>query len=450
MSQYDLNAYFCHPWKTHVSVNLAMWQAMSADCNLVIDRPTIFEGSDPPFYINRIESLFQQTDIFVACLPFQQQPMGEQCSQFALFEIRMAERAGLTRFVLYDPRTRFQPPKYVGMDSRYVPCRIDELSAQLSSNARLTFVDLFKNWLSWVILSKRPRVERTSFESGILVSSSKTKKGLRTAIQKGMREAGFGTPIDLENDPNGDSDLLEILRSLRLLVVDLSDPKLLPIYHLAHALSIPCLRLHQNDNKLHDNHLPSILRGHTEGYHKDIIRIGSGDQFVKAISERASASASEYHAIVSPSVGNSEIQRRGYVKHLVFVSHDLKGENREVIDCLVQRFDELGIEFFEYETSNRAGDDWRAKMEAGLAIMTHFVAIQSPTYDQSVACTQEMGRARDRESRKEVVIRAFRQHNRGSPSVILRDQNTTHQPLPPDPDAAAKLVTENVLSAIRR
>lgn len=110
MRQYDLNAYYSHPWRTHVSVNLAIWQAMSADCNLIIDRPTIFEGIDPPFYINRIESLFQQTDVFVACLPFQQQPTGElgpQCSPFALFEIRMAERAGLTRFVLYDPRTQF-------------------------------------------------------------------------------------------------------------------------------------------------------------------------------------------------------------------------------------------------------------------------------------------------------------------------------------------------------
>lgn len=265
-----------------------------------------------------------------------------------------------------------------------------------------------------------------------------------------MRGAGFDIPIDLEKDPDSDSDVLEILRSLRLLVVDLSDPKLFPICHLAHALSIPCLRLHVNNDKLRDDHLPSILRGHREGYHKDIIRIGDGDQFVKAISERAKASASEYHAIVNPSVGNSEIQRRGYHKHLVFVSHDLKGENRAVVDCLVQKFDELGIEFFEYETSNRAGENWRAKMEAGLENMTHFVAIQSPTYDPSVACTEEMNKAQDRHSRKEVEIRAFRQHNRGSPSVILRDHNTTHQPLPSNPEAAAKIITENVLLSIRR
>ena len=133
-------------------------------------------------------------------------------------------------------------------------------------------------------------------------------------VEVGLRRAGFDSPLDLLRMSSCDAELMESLRSLRLLVVDLSDDKLLPIYHLAHAISVPCLRLHVDDHTDHDYHLPKILQGHWFGYRNDIIRIGD-EKIEQQIFERAQASVTDSHTIVDLSVGNAEIQRRGAAGH---------------------------------------------------------------------------------------------------------------------------------------
>jgi hypothetical protein len=48
------------------------------------------------------------------------------------------------------------------------------------------------------------------------------------------------------------------------------------------------------------------------------------------------------------------------------------------------------IAAFEYNDRNRAGTDWRPAMDESLHKSTHFVALVSPTYDQSPTCTEEL------------------------------------------------------------
>jgi hypothetical protein len=66
-------------------------------------------------------------------------------------------------------------------------------------------------------------------------------------------------------------------------------------------------------------------------------------------------------------------------------------------DLLVQRICDLlrkrNVAAFEYNDRNRAGIEWRPAMDEYLAKTTHFVALVSPTYDQSPICTEELDAA---------------------------------------------------------
>jgi hypothetical protein len=79
-----------------------------------------------------------------------------------------------------------------------------------------------------------------------------------------------------------------------------------------------------------------------------------------------------------------------YRDFLVFLSHNLKPPD----DLLVRRICDLlrkrNIATFEYNDHNRAGVDWRPEMDQALRKTTHFVALVSPTYDQSPTCSEEV------------------------------------------------------------
>lgn len=458
MDHAPLSAYFSHPWKTHLPLNLAVWERLCGKCHLLLDRPIqhIFEVR-PPYFINRMESLLQRSDVFVACLPFGDPPTAAQaakggdwqlrCSPYVLFEIRMAERADLPRFIVYDPRTGFAPPRNPGPHARYVPGRLDEVSQRINEGANATLLMALEEWVSWVERMVSPSMERDLFRAGMLLGSSTAS--LRDPLSSAINVVGFDQPVDLAKPYGNDAELVQTLRTLRLLVVDVSDPSLLPIYQMAHALLVPCIRLH-TDSARDEEGLPKILQGHRAGYQDDLLSMSDHDRLLEGLTLRAAAVVDDASPIVALDRGRYELQQRGFKRHLVFVSHDLKGSDRALVEEIVTAFREKGIDFWEYETANQAGEDWRANLEDALNAMTHFVAIESPTYDRSTMCVNEMKRAKERESADRIVILAFRLGERGSPAVELRNENRTHQSLPPSPSAAATLITNNVLREIRR
>lgn len=459
MNRASIAAYFSHSWKTHLPLNLSIWERLSGNCHLLLDRPIqqIFELK-PPYFINRLESLLGRADIFVACLPMAEAPTPDEaarggdwrlrCSPYILFEIRIAERADRPRFIMYDPRTGFEPPRNPGPHARYVPGRLDEISGRLNEGGAVIDLAAIDDWLNWVARVVSPSAERDLFRAAYLLGGRHA--GLEERIGNAVRQAGFDKPVDLADCYRNDAELVETLRMLRLLVVDVSDPEVLPLYQMAHALLVPCIRLHASPTDSTDAHLPAVLRGHRAGYQKDLLGVADGDPFVEAVRERAYSVVEDASPIVGKDPGRYQLQQRGYKKHLVFISHNLKGDGRPFVEGLCTRLRELGIDFWEYEHRNLAGEDWRSNLDNALLRMTHFVALETPTYDQSEMCVKEMKTARDREAKGEVEIRAFRVAERGSPVVELRNENRTHQPLPSSPDGAARLITDNLLNSIRR
>ena len=95
--------YFSHSWRPNdVDLNVRVWEELAADCELLVDEPDE-PGANPPYYINRIEELLQRADLFVSVLTHREPRAGDftgedanlRCSPYSLFEIRLAQRAGL-------------------------------------------------------------------------------------------------------------------------------------------------------------------------------------------------------------------------------------------------------------------------------------------------------------------------------------------------------------------
>jgi len=121
-----LSAYFSLSWNARDTLlNVNIWERLARDCHLLIDRPEEAHGGKRPYFICRIETLMRRSDVFVCCLPAlpperrtSRDPAAvgdwryNEYSPFILFELRLAERADLPRFVLYDRESRFQPPSH--------------------------------------------------------------------------------------------------------------------------------------------------------------------------------------------------------------------------------------------------------------------------------------------------------------------------------------------------
>src|SRR5437773_4063085 len=128
MSANILSAYFSHSWKpAHLPLNLAVWERLSKHCHLLIDQPVQrMREMAPPWYISRIEALIRRSDVFIGCVPASDTAVSEtksgdwrvRCSPFLLFEIRLAERANLPRFILFDHESRFRPSGQAGTHAR--------------------------------------------------------------------------------------------------------------------------------------------------------------------------------------------------------------------------------------------------------------------------------------------------------------------------------------------
>ena len=112
-----LEAYFSHSGREKdVPLNVFVWQTVAQDCVLYVDRDGAEKGA---YYINRLEELIRKSDVFISVLAHRTKPTPNtearpdyrlNCSHWALFEIRLAERARKPRWIVFDDRTGFIPP----------------------------------------------------------------------------------------------------------------------------------------------------------------------------------------------------------------------------------------------------------------------------------------------------------------------------------------------------
>ena len=457
-----LSAYFSHSWKpAHLPLNLAVWERLSKRCHLLIDQPvqTIRETS-PPWYINRIEALLRRSDVFVACMPPTDRAPNEtlggdwrlRCSPYLLFEIRMAERADLPRFIVYDRESRFQPGPRRGRTPGISPAASASCPHGLSktTSTERSAISSTSGLLGWSATS--PLAMSPTIFNGGSRGPPPRRETVRELVRESVSALDLEAPVDPTEGMRRDSELSELLRSLSFLVVDVSDAALLPMYNFAHALMVPCIRLHEVDDGKSDVHLPSILRGHPAGYQLDTIDLNAGEvPIAEGITRRATADIQGATAIRDLDKGRYELQQRGYKRHLVFISHDSRPAARALVNEIGAVCARLGIDFWEYETKNLSGDHWRNNLDQALAAMTHFVLLLSDTYEQSKTCRMELDRALARAT--EVVALPFLLNGRARPNVDLVriKPEVHHQRISSErPVESAAKVVENILLSIRR
>jgi hypothetical protein len=458
-------AYFSHSWSDRdVAINLMLWKQLAERCRLLIDKPQPTTDEARPYFISRIESLVRRSDVFVACLPAlppekrQPRPPGATgdwrynlCSPYILFELRLAERADLPRFVLYDLESRFQPPAHAAPHVCYVGRRFDELRTLIAAGGldhRL--VEEADAWLARVAESRRPEPEQSHGRAAYLLADDEPGAKFRGVIADAIEHAGFDEPRPLDALFHTDAELCQGLRSLDLLVVDVARPELLPLYFTAHALLVPTIRVHSGESppgEQGDAALPALLRGHPAGYQKDLIGPAQDEVVFRRIHDRATASTRGTEPIIGFDRGQSLLYERTYPgPHFVFLSHDQKLHDRALIEEIVAGCRAVGITIWEYAVENRSGEVWRQKMDEALAKSTHMVALLSPGYEQSEGCREEWEFA----LAHGLPLLPFFTNGRTTTAFQLRSEKIAHEPLTRTPQENARRVVERLRECLLR
>ncbi len=466
-SDIPLAAYFSHSWSHHdLPINLMLWERLAGHCQLLIDKPEPTAESDRPYFISRIESILRRADLFFGCLPAL--PLGKQavrrpdatgdwryhlCSPYILFELRLAERADLPRFVLYDRASRFQPPPHSAPHVRYVGRHFDELRPVIAAGGQdHRLIEELEQWMAWVARNRPTRIDETRHRTACLLAEDQAGSALQSLVSDTLEDVGFDRPQCLQNAFHTDAELYQAIRSVDLLVVDICRPELWPLYHVAHSLMVPTIRLQSAPpatDPVADLFLPRLLRGHPAGYQLDLPVAQSRDEFSVRLRDRASAITRSTQPILGLENGRVVLYERTYPKrHLVFISHDEKLNDRALVDALVAKCREQGITFWEYAVENRSGDVWRRNMDDALAKATHLIALLSPGYEMSPGCREEFTHAVN--SKSAVTLLPFLTHGRTKPSVELRGDQIAHEPLlvSQSPAANAALVVERLRSRL--
>ena len=449
----SLGAYFSHSWKPDfLPLNLAIWERIHGKCHLLIDRPVQEGDTAPPYHISRIEALMQRADLFIACLPGDdrmsgagQGDWGLRCSPYILFEIRMAERSGMPLFIVYDPNTSFRPPEHSAPGQVYVPRRIAEVNTRIEQGA--TEDGVLKDLSTWTasLENLRPREPHPTREWACLVGAQDS--ALRSAVVDAVRQEGWGEPVAVDG-VHTDSGMSRLARSLGLVVADVGAAELMPAYHYLHALTVPAIRIVAKPDDTTDQHLPPILRGHPAGYQHDTLSAGEILSDPSSLVERVRAVERDVTPIAKREKGIYELQQRGYVKHLVFLSHDRKGKERSIVTRICEACERLGIDYWEYEERNQSGEHWKHNLDQALDAMTLFVPLLSDTYEHSTTCLEEL----DRSIERGILALPFFIGDRQRPNPKLRDSRGHHKRLAGErtEEENSETVARTILSHIRR
>lgn len=460
----DFSAYFVHKWsEKYLAINCMIWREVSEYCNLLIDQPEPSSESDRPYYISRLEYLMRHADVMVGCVPGEDEELRinlglhgdfalRNCSPYILFELRLAERLDLPRFILYDRKTGLRPPRGGSPHVRYVERNFDEMQDLLSSgkpDAALSH-EIY-SWIQWVIANRSPAPWTIPHRTAFLMGTG-SKIGLDSdAVGNAFLETGFEKPESLARLFRTDSELLEVLRSIGLLVVDVASPEVQPLIYAAHALMVPTIRLSSVASIENHDELPLILRGHPAGYQNDLVAYGDADsdsKMVTRIGERAQAALRAPRPIVGKKEGEALLHRRTYLdeKHLVFISHDEKPGDRLLVETLIEQLRNRGVQIWEYALDNRAGEDWCERMESALSAASLMVALVSPRYEKSEGCRKEWNSALGRIPLLPFLTRGRSESIIASQSVPISHESRWDQ-LPISEQASR--IAERVAEALR-
>lgn len=443
--------YFSHSWRPdHVSLNLYVWTLVKDQCNLRID-DSGDNVANPPYIINRIEELLRRSDLFLCVLPYRENNAAGgygdsklNCSPYSLFEIRLAERANRPRLIIYDFHTKFQSPVNPPPNARYLP--LDFAHSQDFLEPRIK-VEIDR-WLDWAENNMSPQNTSPSTQSLVFLPEDIPARDQAIKhIEMAFETTYYQKPIEIRESVSNDAELFRTLANGGLLVCEVSDRNKLSVYSVAHALFIPSVRLLYLDAPaVSEVGLPWLLQGHPKGYQEDIVRWKEPAQLAEAVRIHAEAMAKTEKVITKFEDGKKLFEKRRYLDHRVFISHNLPLGQRNLVDLMVQGLKNISIEVFEYAIENRAGEKWRKRLEKELAESTHFVLLLTDGYEQSPACLDEIKHALAH--RDTVQFIPFLANGRTRPFVDINE--THHLPLLADSESNAATVIRQVERALLR
>ncbi len=482
----SLAAYFSHSWKHEdTPINLAIWQALSSGCRLLIDRPPLAEESEnPPYFISRIEALMRRSDVFVCCLPAKPREKCEtptagakgdwrywKFSPYILFEIRMAERVGIPRFIVYDIESGFQPPPNAPSHSKYIGVRFGEVRKLIENGEQYPSISSgIENWLNELAAYGGISKEFSALTAGILLDKDSDKNVLDDSIREALFHAGIDEIINVSDSFVNDAAISERFRTLSLLVADLSTPRSHFLYGVAHAHVVPTIRLFEKADPDSQEQLPLLLQGHPAGYQYDLVEAKAGDEFFEGIRMRADSAVSSAAPIDGLTEGQDLIRQRTYKRHFVFISHASKQDDRMkeqygrgLVDAILNECRLLSINVWEYDIKNRSGEDWEIAMNEALEKMTHFVPLITPEYAdkdrtmcvKEVNCANERWKKENKDSEDERTFRILPflvGKNTAADLVKFEDEKVTKERLSEDRphEVNAKIVAQRILASVIR
>jgi hypothetical protein len=441
--------YFSHSWRpADVELNLQVWRELADHFELLVDVPEE-PGANPPYYINRIEELLRRTDLFLSVLTHRDPPPGEfsgpdarlRCSAYSLFEIRLAERADIPRLILYERSTRFSPPRRVRPWEVYQPFDrgIDRKEIEQGQWAKVIQPKIGQ-WKAWATNYRKPTSYEQSTVAALLVNADGAGE-VCEVLEQLLTDEGY-EPVRYSASQRS-SEAFRLLRESGLIVADFNNQEAVfsQLYAAAHGMGLPTIRMIRSADPPLE--LPWIIRGEPGGYQNDIVSWTSVADLPPLIEPRIQAMGRLSAALPAADAADY-LQSKRYSQFLVFISHNLKGHDRGLVDHVYALLKARNVTPFEYHQVNTAGIDWRKALDESLQKTTHFVALLSPDFEQSQTCTYELdamlARARD------VSILPFMLGGRTVPNPRLAQLHNTL--LDEDLETNANRIVKEILTSL--
>ena len=285
--------YLSHSWlPEHVDANIALWDQLHADCCFLADDNRL---ENPPYFVSRIEYLIRRADCFVAFVPPSRGSASHAgLSPYVLFEIALADRAGIPSLVIADSAV---PLDAVPPTARCLPLDL----ARLMDTGQTAW-DPVQAWLAGIVAAKRPKEGIASDVAAVLVSES-DHLTLRT-IEATLRREGYAR-VNAITTAGQDVEVRRMLQEADVLVADVGVSSLWDRYGMAHALAVPTIRCAAPGAAL-----PSLTGGHPQGYDQDVIRWSSATELDAEVTRRVRSIRGSQILVDSREEGREFFERR--------------------------------------------------------------------------------------------------------------------------------------------
>jgi hypothetical protein len=299
----------------------------------------------------------------------------------------LAERADLPRLILYERKTGFRPPQNPRPWECYVPFDRPESESLMDDSVwKKTIQPRINDWMRWGAAHRLPAGYEQPMAAALLLDG---------AVDRGAMDA---------------------VRSV----------------------------LEQSYDRVLEADPARIVRTGPGGYEEDIVYWTSANSLPAHVEPRVRAM---FRLSLAKRDGKdiAYLTSKRYRDFPVFVSHDLKPPDDVLVRRICVLLGKRNIAAFEYNDRNRAGIEWRPAMNESLRKTTHFVALVSPTYDQSPTCTEEVEAVLARGQAVEIL--PFKVLGRQSPHPRLTALH--HERLrAEDPEVNAEEVVKNVIERL--